>query len=210
MPLIGLHTWGKTFRWKRVIFSQGTNCDDFCLWQQNSYLQRSQALVQNPLTRSGVRTHEDLRPLELKSNALTTRPSWSSHQLRHPEFSETYLLRQKRFFFYLKRTAKIRGQPELNRWPLDLQSNALPLSYTPSMTGFQHKSSQSSQKQWQVINILTMSRPWWSIPSDSKRTHHVPVTRQNSAPGEARTHNLRIASLTHLDEPIILTISTAR
>ena len=27
-------------------------------------------------TRSGVRTHEDLRPLELKSNALTTRPSW--------------------------------------------------------------------------------------------------------------------------------------
>ena len=25
-----------------------------------------------------------------------------------------------------------REQPELNRWPLDLQSNALPLSYTPS------------------------------------------------------------------------------
>ena len=25
----------------------------------------------------------------------------------------------------------VRGQPELNRWPLDLQSNALPLSYTP-------------------------------------------------------------------------------
>ena len=25
-----------------------------------------------------------------------------------------------------------RGQPELNRWPLDLQSNALPLSYTPN------------------------------------------------------------------------------
>jgi hypothetical protein len=24
-----------------------------------------------------------------------------------------------------------RGQPELNRRPLDLQSNALPLSYTP-------------------------------------------------------------------------------
>ena len=27
-------------------------------------------------TRSGVRTHADIRPLELKSNALTTRPSW--------------------------------------------------------------------------------------------------------------------------------------
>ena len=29
--------------------------------------------------RSGVRTHADNRPLELKSNALTTRPSWQSH-----------------------------------------------------------------------------------------------------------------------------------
>ena len=28
------------------------------------------------ITRSGVRTHADNRPLELKSNALTTRPSW--------------------------------------------------------------------------------------------------------------------------------------
>ena len=27
----------------------------------------------------------------------------------------------------------VRGQPELNRWPLDLQSNALPLSYTPNV-----------------------------------------------------------------------------
>ena len=27
-------------------------------------------------TRSGVRTHADICPLELKSNALTTRPSW--------------------------------------------------------------------------------------------------------------------------------------
>ena len=28
------------------------------------------------IVRSGVRTHADIRPLELKSNALTTRPSW--------------------------------------------------------------------------------------------------------------------------------------
>ena len=28
-------------------------------------------------TRSGVRTHAGIPPLELKSNALTTRPSWS-------------------------------------------------------------------------------------------------------------------------------------
>ena len=31
---------------------------------------------QQRATRSGVRTHADIRPLELKSNALTTRPSW--------------------------------------------------------------------------------------------------------------------------------------
>ena len=31
----------------------------------------------------------------------------------------------------LKEKENVRGQPELNRWPLDLQSNALPLSYTP-------------------------------------------------------------------------------
>ena len=31
------------------------------------------------VTRSGDRTHADIRPLELKSNALTTRPSWCWH-----------------------------------------------------------------------------------------------------------------------------------
>ena len=30
------------------------------------------------ITRSGVRTHAGIPPLELKSNALTTRPSWSA------------------------------------------------------------------------------------------------------------------------------------
>ena len=29
------------------------------------------------------------------------------------------------------KTGKIRGHPELNQGPLDLQSNALPLSYIP-------------------------------------------------------------------------------
>ena len=32
-------------------------------------------------TRSEVRTHADIRPLELKSNALTTRPSWLGDML---------------------------------------------------------------------------------------------------------------------------------
>ena len=34
---------------------------------------------ENRYTRSGDRTHADIRPLELKSNALTTRPSWCWH-----------------------------------------------------------------------------------------------------------------------------------
>lgn len=32
------------------------------------------------ITRSGVRTHADMRPLDLKSNALTTRPSWCRYR----------------------------------------------------------------------------------------------------------------------------------
>ena len=31
-----------------------------------------------------------------------------------------------------KKKKKVRGHPDLNQGPLDLQSNALPLSYTPS------------------------------------------------------------------------------
>ncbi|KAI4886786.1 hypothetical protein NFI96_000951 [Prochilodus magdalenae] len=37
-----------------------------------------QELTAKPITRSGVRTHEGMCPLDLKSNALTTRPSWYS------------------------------------------------------------------------------------------------------------------------------------
>src|SRR4029434_9067415 len=32
-------------------------------------------------TRSGVRTHEDICPLDLKSNALTSRPSWYTRSI---------------------------------------------------------------------------------------------------------------------------------
>ena len=32
-------------------------------------------------TRNGVRTHACIRTLELKSNALTTRPPWLSHRI---------------------------------------------------------------------------------------------------------------------------------
>ena len=40
-------------------------------------------------TRSGDRTHADIRPLELKSNALTTRPSWC---VKRMEFVLAYIL----------------------------------------------------------------------------------------------------------------------
>ena len=39
---------------------------------------KSHFLQKDYITRSGVRTHADIRPLDLKSNALTTRPSWCS------------------------------------------------------------------------------------------------------------------------------------
>ena len=34
------------------------------------------------ISTSGVRTHADIRPLELKSNALTTRPSYCDNDIR--------------------------------------------------------------------------------------------------------------------------------
>ena len=52
------------------------------------------------ITRSGVRTHAGIPPLELKSNALTTRPSWSDIVL--PK-DDSYLYRkviQKKLSFH--------------------------------------------------------------------------------------------------------------
>ena len=37
--------------------------------------------------------------------------------------------------FEKKEKPDLKGQLGLNRWPLDLQSNALPLSYAPLNTG---------------------------------------------------------------------------
>ena len=42
---------------------------------------------------------------------------------------------------------KERGQPGLNRWPLDLQSNALPLSYAPLDDIQQRKIMQMNKTQ---------------------------------------------------------------
>ena len=40
-------------------------------------------LTKKVSTRSGDRTHADIRPLELKSNALTTRPSWCVKRMEY-------------------------------------------------------------------------------------------------------------------------------
>lgn len=50
-------------------------------------------LVPKTFTRSGVRTHADICPLELKSNALTTRPSWfvSGHESRVYRVLDTHI-----------------------------------------------------------------------------------------------------------------------
>lgn len=47
-------------------------------------------------TRSGVRTHEDINPLDLKSNALTTRPSWCRRTIFLPCFLQAVLHRPAR------------------------------------------------------------------------------------------------------------------
>ena len=44
-----------------------------------------------------------------------------------------------KWFAILKRKKKIRrGHPDLNQGPLDLQSNALPLSYTPNLRDYRY------------------------------------------------------------------------
>lgn len=43
-------------------------------------------------TRSGVRTHVDIHPLDLKSNALTTRPSWYLWDEKYPRTEKGVLI----------------------------------------------------------------------------------------------------------------------
>ena len=48
-----------------------------------------------------------------------------------------------------------RGQPELNWWPLDLQSNALPLSYTPNMfNGCNGRFYATWRWTWNISNVI--------------------------------------------------------
>ena len=47
-----------------------------------------------------------------------------------------------------KKKINERGHPDLNRGPLDLQSNALPLSYTP------HHMSTSSKRRYKYLSTL--------------------------------------------------------
>ena len=61
-----------------------------------------------------------------------------------------------------------RGQPGLNRWPLDLQSNALPLSYAPEViTLLWNLIGQFCGTSWKVINIYQRIKDsvyFWNYP----------------------------------------------
>lgn len=74
---------------------------------------------ENP-TRSGVRTHADIRPLDLKSNALTTRPSWWWTQPRHFQLSDNCRISTGTL-------AKLGSSPQwdLNSRPLVYKTSAL-------------------------------------------------------------------------------------
>ena len=61
------------------------NFDNFTLKDYESENQQKEKYIST----SGVRTHADIRPLELKSNALTTRPSWC---VKRMEFVLAYIL----------------------------------------------------------------------------------------------------------------------
>ena len=45
----------------------------------------------------------------------------------------SFMLKKKVLLKSVEKKKKVRGHPDLNRGPLDLQSNALPLSYTPTL-----------------------------------------------------------------------------
>ena len=89
-------------------------------WQNISII----VIIQNNhiFTRSGVRTHAGIRPLELKSNALTTRPSWLYFVNKRIKVdTNSYILSS-----VIK--ISIRSQQDLNlrgQSPLDFESNAL-------------------------------------------------------------------------------------
>ncbi len=85
------------------------------------------------------RGHTDLNwgPLDLPSNALILSHTPCIQKLRTKAKEIAYLIlttsnknRSEKFVFTFVHH-RWRGHPDLNRGPLDLQSNALPLSYTP-------------------------------------------------------------------------------
>ena len=88
--------------------------------------------------------------------------------------------------------SKARGQPELNRRPLDLQSNALPLSYIPTHLilvkafGSQHTAAASSVVK-SMIYAVTMI---WSSPDQINEGWGEKVCAQCGA----RTHDPGIKS----------------
>ena len=55
-----------------------------------------------------------------------------------------------------------RGQPDLNRWPLDLQSNALPLSYAPRLKDCHEPTNPDSKLMANVPKMDWLIYSPWS------------------------------------------------
>ena len=75
------------------------------------------------ITRGGVRTHADIRPLELKSNALTTRPSWRSLRARNDIATISTILTifacKKRHCNYINGSGKVSANSCITGVPLE-------------------------------------------------------------------------------------------
>ena len=99
-----------------------------------------------------------------------------------------------------------RGQPDLNRWPLDLQSNALPLSYAPRLKDYHEPTNPDSKvmanvpKMDWLIDLFTLAL-LFQAPNHPRMCRY----RLKSAPITAlagkRTRASRVAGENSTTEP---------
>ncbi|CAD5118874.1 DgyrCDS7547 [Dimorphilus gyrociliatus] len=144
-----------------------------------------------PLATVNLQGHPDLNrgPLDLQSNALPLSYTPSDSDLKGApgfepgtsrsavECSATELYPHCKSFtvndsfpkFLWKKIKKHRGHPDLNQGPLDLQSNALPLSYTPKnapegavimfhMCAHNPTGMDPTMEQWAILSDIVKKR----------------------------------------------------
>ena len=84
--------------------------------------------------------------------------TWHKHFLRKTNCATPQTLYNKMYKNW-KHKIKVRGHPELNQGPLDLQSNALPLSYIPV----------GHRAFFPIYQIKTFSLPYGNFPTKIQR-----------------------------------------